>query len=154
LSPRGRALFALLFFALQLGLIVTATQRPDRAFGFQMFNASGDIRISLLRRVRAADGASRVVRVRDGAWTAHDEGGQLHTFRWSERVPDPMLNTLDTRIHARYGADAQLFHLRHALAYAAGTIRGDAETQALIAHVMVWDNGRPRAPVELEAVLP
>jgi hypothetical protein len=150
----ARIAFGAVYFALQLVLIATGPARPDRVFGFQMFNASSDIRIELLRRVALGDGATRLVRVRGGAWTARDGSGVLHEFRWDERVRDPMLLGLDARTHARYGADAQLFHLRSALQYVARTIPEDVETRALIAHVMVWENGRPRAPVEIEAARP
>jgi hypothetical protein len=154
LPPRARVAFAAVYLALQLILIATATARPDRVFGFQMFNASADIRVALLRRVRAADGMLRLVRLRGGVWKARDARGELHQFRWSDYVQDSMLQGDELRVHARYGADAQLYHLQHALEYAARTIDGDAETRAFVAQVMVWDNGRPRAPIELEAVRP
>ena len=154
LPPRARVVFAAAFLALQLVLIATAGARPDRVFGFQMFNASADIRIALLRRVRTPSGGERLVPIRRGAWTARDAQGALREFRWSDYVQDSMLQGSDVRVHARYGADAQLHHLQHALQYVARTVDSDHETRAFVARVMVWDNGRPRAPIELEAVRP
>src|SRR4029077_7519197 len=40
LGPPARVVFAAASLALQLSLIATASLRPDRVFGFQMFNAS------------------------------------------------------------------------------------------------------------------
>lgn len=154
LTITTRVLFALVFFAAQLGLITTVQLRPDRVFAYQMFNASSSIRISLERRVRQAHGGARVVRVHDGKWTARDAAGQIHAFSWGMFVRDPVLGVLDREIHAKYGADAQLLYLRHALDYVVQNTPQDAETTALIARVQLWDNGRPRAPLELEAVRP
>jgi hypothetical protein len=154
LGPRARVVFAGAYLALQLALIATAGLRPDRVFGFQMFNASADIRIALLRRVQPANGAPRLVRIRGGVWKARDANGVAHEFRWGDYVQDSMLRGNDVRMHARYGADAQLLHLQHALQYVARAADQDAETRAFVAQVEVWDNGRPRAPIELEAVRP
>ena len=154
LGPRARVVFAAAYLALQLSLIATASRRPDRVFGFQMFNASADIRVALLRRVVSADGTPRLVRIHGGVWKARDASGAQHALRWSDFVQDDMLQGSDVRVHARYGADAQLLHLQHALQYVARAATQDAETRAFVAEVLVWDNGRPRPPIELEAVRP
>jgi hypothetical protein len=85
--------------------------------------------------------ASPTQPVPGGEWSASDRRGQLRHFSWRERVRDPLLSTLDTRIFASYGVDAQLARLQRALDDVADHLEGDDETMALRADVVVRRNG-------------
>ncbi len=74
LNPRLRPLFFCAYLAMQLWLLVRAHYSPDLVFGFQMFNASSQLKISLFRKVRRR-GRSRVVAIRDGFWETKDRSG-------------------------------------------------------------------------------
>ena len=149
LSPRLRGVFFCAYLIAQLALLVRAQNSPDFVFGFQMFNASSDMKISLFRRIRHK-GRARVVPVRDGAWQALDHSGKAHDFHWQDRVRDGVLSHLDRYVHASYGLDAQLFRLKFALRDVATHSPGDDETEALIAVVDTVKNGRPPEQVRLE----
>jgi len=153
LSPRLRPLFFCAYLATQLTLLIRAQRSPDFVFGFQMFNASSELKISLLRKVRRG-GRSRVVHVRDGAWETKDASGERHTFRWHDRIRYSRLTVLDRYVHAAYGLDAQLFRLQAALHDFAAHLSGDRETEALIAEVDTIENGRVRGHVRLQADRP
>jgi hypothetical protein len=135
----------------QGSLILTAGQRPDRAFGFQMFNESSTLEVHLSRRVAGREGD---VPVEDGTWVASDTAGQRRTFRWRDRVPQPALSTFDTPIHASYGAEAQLARLRLALDDVARYAADDVETIALVLDVQVRKNGREPTRARLTSVRP
>jgi hypothetical protein len=152
LSPRARGVFALAYLLLQLGVLSSGSVRADRVFGFQMFNASSRMLITLSRRVRDPGGVERVVPVEAGAWEARDARGDLHVFRWNDRVRNREVGTLDRWVHAKDGVEAQRFHLRHALQDVVAHLAQDAETVALIAHLHAIDNGRPRPVVQLDVV--
>jgi hypothetical protein len=141
------------YLLVQLGLLLRAQRTPDLVFGFQMFNASSHLKISLFRKVRQR-GRVRVVPVRDGAWQTKDRTGVRHTFRWQDRVRDVNLNTLDQFVHAAYGLDAQLFRLPFALRDFMRHLPGDEETEALIAEVDTRTNGRETGHVRLQADRP
>jgi hypothetical protein len=153
LSPRLRPVFFCAYLATQLLLLFRAQKSPDLVFGFQMFNASSELKISLFRKVRRR-GRSRVVRVRDGSWETKDRSGAAHSFRWQDRVRDGHLGTLDQFVHAGYGLDAQLFRLQFALRDFALHLTGDEETEALIAEVDTLKNGREPGHVRLQADRP
>lgn len=152
-GPRLRPVFFCAYLATQLGLMLRAQKSPDLVFGFQMFNASSELKISLFRKVRRR-GRSKVVPIHDGAWQVTDRGGLRHTYRWHDRVHYGQLTTLDQFVHAAYGLDAQLFRLQSALADVAAHLPGDDETQALIAEVDTRTNGREIGHVRLEAARP
>jgi hypothetical protein len=141
LDLRGRTLFVATYLAVQGGLLLTSPLRPDGVFSFQMFNESSTIAIRLSRRVATEGGAEAVVPT-DGAWEARDERGAVHSFRWTDRIKDPILATLGRQVHASYGVDTQLFRLQLALDDVAAHLAGDAETRALVADVEVRQNGR------------
>jgi hypothetical protein len=150
LSPRLRPWFFFAYLATQLVLLVRAQTSPDLIFGFQMFNASSELKISLLRKVRRR-GRVHVVPVRDGAWETKDRTGARHTYRWHERMHYGNLATLDQFVHAAYGLDAQLFRLQFALEDFVLHLPGDQETEALIAEVDTLENGRKAGHVRLQA---
>ena len=150
LSPRLRPLFFCVYLALQLWLLVRAQSSPDLVFGFQMFNASSKLKISLFRKVRR-HGRSRVERVNEGKWETKDRSGARHAFRWQERVRDTHLNTLDQFVHAAYGLEAQLFRLQFALRDFAQNLPGDNETEAVIAEVDTLEDGREAKHLRLQA---
>ena len=87
----------------------------------------------------------------NGTWYAEDERGQVHSFRWRDRVKDPILATLGRPVQAAYGVDAQLFRLEQALSDVLAHDVGDTETRALIADVEVRRNGRAPFVQHLEA---
>jgi hypothetical protein len=153
LSPRLRPLFFCAYLAAQLLLLFRAQHSPDLVFGFQMFNASSQLKISLFRQVRR-NGRSRVIPVRDGLWESKARSGARHTHRWHDRVRDPHLNRLDQFVHAAYGLDAQLFRLEFALHDFVRRLPGDEETEALIAEVDTLENGRKAGHVRLQADRP
>ena len=153
LSPRLRPLFFCAYLTTQLVLIFRAQKSPDLVFGFQMFNASSELKISLFRKVRRR-GRSRVVPVRDGAWETKDRSGARHVFRWQDRVGYVQLAALDQFVHAAYGLDAQLFRLQFALRDFVAHLPGDEETEALIAEVDTLKNGREARHVRLQADRP
>ncbi len=149
LSPRLRGVFFCAYSIAQLTLLVRAQSSPDFVFGFQMFNASSDMKVSLFRQIRRK-GRSRVIAVPGGAWQARDRAGRVHEFHWQARVHDGVLSHLDEYVHASYGLEAQLFRLKFALRDVADHLPGDDETEALIAVVDTVKNGRPREPVRLQ----
>jgi len=152
LSPRLRPAFFCAYLATQLFLLFRAQSSPDLVFGFQMFNASSQLKISLFRKVKR-HGRSRLVPVRDGSWESKDRSGARHTHRWQDRVRDPRLNNLDRFVHAAYGLDAQLYRLGFALNDFALHLSDDAETEALIAEVDTLKNGREAGHIRLQADL-
>src|SRR6187431_801591 len=102
LSPRLRPVFFCVYLAVQLGMLVRAQRTPDLVFGFQMFNASSKLKISLFRKVRR-HGRARVVPVRDGFWETKDRAGVRHGYRWQDRVRTGTLSRLEQFVHASYG---------------------------------------------------
>jgi hypothetical protein len=154
LSPKMRTAFAVAYLAGQGMLVVTAYLRPDRIFGFQMFNESSTIDVRLARRVRRADGRLVLVPLVDGSWQARDASGSPHTFRWTDRVTDPILSRTGRPVHASYGVETQLFRLQAALDDVARHTAGDEETLAFVADVDVDRNGHQRFRVHLEGARP
>jgi hypothetical protein len=140
-----------LYVAGALLAITAGIRTPDNVFGFQMFNETSKISVSLERRVK--QGKKRVsVPVPGGEWRARDRSGTLRTFRWSDRVRYGVLRTLGVRRAASYGLDAQLFRLKHALADVLAHVPDDTETEALTAVVDASKNGRPVERIRLTAV--
>jgi hypothetical protein len=144
LGRRARVAFAAGWVALQAGLVLTASCRPDGIFGFRMFPEASTLEFQLERVV---GGASVVAP--GGNWSAHDMSGQLRHFSWRDRVTDPVLSSPGTRVFAAYGADAQLARLRRALDDVALHEPEDAETERFVARVRVWRNGRDPESVVL-----
>ncbi|HTA93035.1 MAG TPA: hypothetical protein VK745_25830 [Polyangiaceae bacterium] len=153
LPLKARAVFFFTYLSVQAVILMRAQRGPDFVFGFQMFNESSDLKITLLRRARYK-GHLRLLAIRDGAWRAKDAHGVEHTFRWQARVHDGVLGTLGSSIHASYGLQAQLFRLQFALRDVAAHIPDDSETQALIAVVDTLKNGHEAGQVRLEASRP
>jgi len=150
LSPRLRPLFCCAYLAGQLVLLLRAQTSADFLFGFQMFNASSELKLSLYREFRHR-GRSRVVPIPDGAWEVEDQSGVRHGYRWQDRVRYRPLLALDRYVHAAYGLDAQLFRLQYALRDFAQHLVGDEETEAVIAEVDTRRNGREPGHVRLRA---
>lgn len=141
------------YLVAQIAILIWAERSPDFVFGFQMFNASSNMTISLFREVRHK-GRVRLIPVRDGAWTAKDEHGTEHTFHWHDRVHDGVLGTLDTSVHASYGLEAQFYRLQFALADVASHTPTDRETVAWVAQVETLKNGRDHGEARLRAARP
>ncbi len=95
--------------------------------------------------------AGALVPAPHGDWSARDSSGQLRHFAWRDRVRDPVLSSLDERVLASYGADAQLARLQRALDDVADHVPDDAETERLHADVLVWRNGRDASALTLES---
>ena len=148
--PRLRPLLFCAYLATQLIVLVSAQKSPDRVFGFQMFNASSKLKISLFRKVNRR-GHSRLVPVRDGAWESKDRTGTRRSYRWQDRVHYAPLSTLDRFVHASYGLEAQLFRLQFALRDFMRQLPPDEETDSLIAEVDTLENGRDPGHVRLQA---
>ena len=137
LSPHARVAFAVLWIATQAALIGTASRRSDHIFGFRMFPEASTLEI-VVSRITAQGPAPAPL----GEWAARDKEGQLRHFSWRDRVHDPILRSLDTRVFASYGVDTQMTRLQVALDDVADHIDGDDETRWLRADVRVWKNGR------------
>jgi hypothetical protein len=148
LPPRARVLLAACWVAGQGALVVTAYGRPDHIFGFQMFPEASTIEIHLSRETARGD-----VPALRGEWGARDPSGQLRHFTWRDRIRDPVLGSLDARIFASYGVDAQLARLQRALDDVADHVPEDGETVRLRADVRVWKNGRSPSTVTLTSHL-
>ncbi|MDP9035785.1 MAG: hypothetical protein M3O50_13370 [Myxococcota bacterium] len=143
-GPDARIAFAALWIAGQAGLILSAARQPDHIFGFRMFPEASTMEIHLAREV-----AGLVVPAPKGEWQAIDGTGTVHPFSWSDRVRDPVLGTLDARVFASYGVDAQLARLQRALDDVADHIPDDADTTRLRAEVVLRRNGGDPASVTL-----
>jgi hypothetical protein len=141
-----RVVFAALWIAAQLTLVVTAGGRPDHIFGFRMFPEASTLEIHLWRETPG--GAVRAPR---GEWSARDAAGQLRHFAWRDRVRDPILASVDMRVFASYGVDTQLARLGHALDDVADHVPEDGETRRLRAEVVVRRNGGEPTTVTLES---
>ena len=141
-----RVVFAALWIGGQAALVLTAGERPDHIFGFRMFPEASTIEIRLWRET-----AVGAVRAPGGEWSARDAAGQLRHFSWRDRVRDPILSSIDARVFASYGVDAQLARLGHALDDAIDHLDEDADTRRLRAEVVVWRNGRAPTTVTLES---
>jgi hypothetical protein len=134
--------FAVAWFALQVTLVLTASQRSDAVFGFRMFAESSTIRAHLTRDVEAPNGHGTVeVTVKDGEWTAKDKDGTPHLVRWRDRVIESNLSTFDRVMHASYSAAAQVERWEGALNDVAGHLDGDAQTRRLHLELVVRKNG-------------
>ncbi len=139
-------IFAALWIGGQGALVLTAGGRPDHIFGFRMFPEGSTIEIHLWRDT--AGGAMRALR---GEWSARDAAGQLRHFSWRDRVRDPILSSIDARVFASYGVDAQLARLEHALDDVADHVPEDMETRQLRAEVVVRRNGGEPTTVSLRS---
>ena len=146
LGPRARVVFAACWLAGQAALILTAGAREDHGFGFRMFPEASTLEIRLSREV-----GGQVVPAPRGEWSARDAQGQLRHFAWHDRVRDPILSSIDTRVFASYGADAQLARLQRALDDVADHVPEDGETVRLRADVMVRRNGQEAVERTLES---
>jgi hypothetical protein len=146
LGPRARVLFAAGWVALQAGLVLTASCRPDGIFGFRMFPEASTLEFELTRVVGGV-----AIPAPGGEWSARDAAGQLRHFSWRARVTDPVLSSPGTSVFASYGADAQLARLQRALDDVAVHEPEDAETERFVARVAVWRNGRGPSAVVLES---
>jgi hypothetical protein len=145
-GPRARVIFAAGWVALQAGLVLTGSRRPDGIFGFRMFPEASTLEFELDRVV-----GGTALPAPGGEWSAHDAVGQLRHFSWRDRVTDPVLSSPGARVFAAYGADAQLARLQRALDDVALHEPEDAETERFVARVLVWHNGRGPRSVVLES---
>lgn len=136
LGPRARVVFAACWIAGQAALVVSSSRRSDHIFGFRMFPEASTLEIHLSRVT-----STTTLPAPQGEWSAREESGQLLHFSWHDRVRDPMVGTIDARVFASYGVDAQLARLQRALDDVAVHIDGDDETIRLRADVVVRRNG-------------
>ncbi len=141
-------MFALLYVGVMLSVVVSAQFRPDRVFGFQMFNESSTVNIHLFRRVRAS---SRLLPLVNGEFT-DGPGDAPRLLRWTDRVHDPTLGRLDLPTHAKYGLEGQLFRLQFALDDFMTQLPRGARTTELVAVVDTVKNGRAPSVVRLHSV--
>ncbi len=146
LGGRGRAVFCALFFGGEALLVATAGLRADGAYGFRMFPESSSLVVHVSRRL--ADG--RVVPVEAGRWQARDGSGVVRSFVWGRMVPFPAPYRLDAPVAAPYGVESELERTRDALRWVAAHTPDDADTRALLAHVVPTRNGRTLDPVDFE----
>ena len=147
LGERARVVFAAAWLCGQATLVLTAGARPDHIFGFRMFPEASTLEIHLSRVV-----GGQVVPAPHGEWSAVDAAGQRRHFAWRDRVRDPTLGSVDERVFASYGVDAQLARLRRALDDVALHLDEDAETEQLRAEVVASRNGRDAVRVALSSI--
>ncbi|MGC4090534.1 MAG: hypothetical protein QM756_22225 [Polyangiaceae bacterium] len=153
LGRKACVFFVVAYLLLQLILIVTADMRPDRVFGFRMFNEASSTKLELYRAVRRR-GRERLLKIEEGSWQARGPQGALQRFSWTDRVRyNPLMRTGEF-VHSPYGLDAQLFRLQAALDDVVRHIPDDGETVALVAQVETKKNGVVGPPVRLEARRP
>ncbi len=143
----AKAAIAATWIAAQIALIATAGRRPDGAFGFRMFSESSTIEVRLFRET--PQGVK--VEVEGGEWVAKDAAGVPHRIAWGAHVKEPGLGVFGARMHASYGAAAQVQRWSAALEYVARHIPEDAETRALALELAVRKNGRARTVTAVEA---
>jgi hypothetical protein len=132
--------FAFAWVVTQVALVMTADRRPDGAFGFRMFSESSTLKVALYRELVGAGGQRTLVHVEDGVWTAHDPGGVMRRFAWTERVTRRELATFDTEASARYGASAMLVRLQSALDDVATHVPDDTDTRRFLLDVTIRHN--------------
>jgi hypothetical protein len=144
-----RVVFAFVWVATQITLVITADRRPDAAFGFRMFSESSTLKIALYREVQGEDGQPRRLHVDGGVWSARDASGTSHRYAWNERVRRQELATFDAEISAKYAVDAQLARLQAALDDVATHVPDDVETRRFLLDVTVRKNGREPYVVHL-----
>jgi hypothetical protein len=144
-----RVIFAVVWVALQVALVLTADLRVDAAFGFRMFTESSSIRMSLYREVEGADGQRTRIHVDDGVWSANDAGGLRRRFAWTDRVRRYELAIFDKETSAKYGVAATLTRLQAALDDVATHTADDADTRRFHLDVTVRRNGREPYVVHL-----
>ena len=149
--PRPLALgVTLVFFGVQGVLIHTASSRPERAFGFQMFPEGSVFSFHLVREVKSASGQKKIVPIdKSGVWRAHDSQGRAISYNWFNYVHNRELMKIGVTQHASYGVSAQLFHLQAALNYLADHCEQDTETTRFGAKVTSERNGAPPVQTEL-----
>ena len=150
LGKASRVVVATGWIALQLTLVATGGLREDRLFAFQMFNESSTLKVHLYRRLKSPAGVLSPVAL--GEWDARGLDGSVHRVRWRDHVKPIELGLFDRTLHASYGVQAQLSRWRAALDYVATHTPEDAETDALVADVMVVRNGHERSMVRLTSV--
>jgi hypothetical protein len=138
--------FALAYVGAQIGLIATAGSRADGAFGFRMFSESSELEAHLVREVGEGE-----VPVVGGEWIAHDRGGAPRRIKWTDRVRRRELATFDTRIHASYGARAQIARWQAAVEDVASHTPEDAETRRLSVDLVIRRNGREAETVRVSS---
>ncbi len=148
LGARARVVFAAVYVAVMLVVVVSAQYQPDHAFGFQMFNESSTVNIHLYRRVRGKRTLEPFV---DGGFTTHRRSGESRRIEWRDRVRDRVLGRLDETVHAKYGLAGQLHRLELALQDFARHLGDDRDTQEIVAVVETRKNGRNPAVVRLKA---
>jgi hypothetical protein len=148
IGPRARIAFAVAWLLGQGVLVFTSGSRPDHIFGFRMFPEASQLQIRLARLTESGERPAL-----DGEWSALDSAGQLRHFSFRDRVRDPVLGSLDTRVFAAYGADTQLARLQRAIDDLAEHTPEDAETLRFVAHVSVWRNGREAVTYTLQSAL-
>jgi hypothetical protein len=146
LGPRARVVLAAAWIAGQAMLIGSAARRADGIFGFRMFPEASTMQVHLARVTAKGE-----LPAPGGEWSARDRSGQLRHFSWRDRVRDPVLSSIDTRVFAAYGADTQLARLGRALDDVATHVPDDAETVRFVARVTVWRNGREPVTSTLES---
>jgi hypothetical protein len=144
LGPRARVVFAAGWIAGQGALILTAPLRADHILSFRMFPEASTLEIRLSRVTPQG-----VVPAAHGEWSTVSAAGEVHQFSWRDRVRDPILSSLDVRVFASYGVDAQLARLQRALDDVAAHVDGDHETERLRADVVVSKNGHEPQTVTL-----
>jgi hypothetical protein len=144
LGPLARVVFAAVWIGGQAALVLTGSRREDHILSFRMFPEASTLEIHLSRVT-----AGGVVPLPRGEWTVAGPGGDVRHFSWHDRVRDPVLSALDTRVFASYGVDAQLARLQRALDDVEAHLDGDRETIRLRADVMVSKNGREPVPAVL-----
>ena len=138
-----RLAFVIAWIAVQGILVLTASGRPDAAFGFRMFAESSTLMAQLSREVDAPSGHGTVaIPVRDGEWVARGPDGRPHALRWRDRVIEPNLSAFGITMHASYSAAAQVERWRAALEDVAAHLGEDAETRQLHLELVVRRNGR------------
>ena len=146
--------FCSIYFLVQLFLILSVYQKPDKRFGFWMFAESTYFEMNLEREL--ASGA--IVEAERGRWSVHAAGlggetGRV-SYRWRTFVRKQRLGRMGEWRRAQVGIGPTLLYLEKALDYVAENAVLDRETKVYRLTVDYEKAGGETVTVRFEAENP
>ena len=146
--------FCSIYFLLQLFLILSAFQKPDKRFGFWMFAESTYFQMNLEREL--ANG--RTLEARRGRWSVNAAGlggetGRVQ-YRWLTFVRKQRMGRMGEWRRAQVGIGVTLLYLEKALDYVVERAVFDRETKVYRLTVYYEKAGGEAVTVRFEAENP
>ena len=143
--------FCSIYLIVQLFLILSSFQKPDKRFGFWMFPESTYFQMKLEREL--ANG--RTVEAQRGRWTVHAAGlggetGRV-SYRWRTFVRKQRLGRMEEWRRAQVGICVTLLYLEKALDHVVESAVFDRETKMFRLTVEYEKAGGERGTVRFEA---